>query len=380
MGANAKSSSYEAYMSRVGSEKIPCYEPLVGKEELELLSDVISRNWLSEGKYARQFEGQLAKLCQRKYSLAFNNATAAMIAGMKALGLHEGDEVIVPSFTHPADPNAISNAGATPVFADVDEKTLCLSTETIAAAKTSKTKAILYVALYGNPGPIAEVADYAKKHGLFLVNDCAAALGSSSNGRQVASYGDFAVLSFFADKTITTGEGGMLLTDNEGLLAESNIYKHDGRKERGVDVIERRGFNFRITELQAAVGVAQFGKLEIFIRGKREVLAAYEGRLRGIPEVSLFKFGSGVVPHRVLIFVPDAAALISHLVNLGVGVRTTFMPMHSQPCYGIKKGFPVTEKLYRAGVCLPSAPALSEKSIGLVCGLIRDFYAKGGKG
>lgn len=377
MGANAKSSSYEAYMSRVGKEKIPAYEPSLGEEEIRLLTDVINRNWLSESKYAREFEGQLARLCQRKHALAFSNATAAMIAGMKALGLREGDEVIVPSFTHPADPNAISNVGASPVFADVDESTLCLSVETIAAAKTSKTKAILYVALYGNPGSIAGVADYAKKNNLFLINDCAAALLSSIKGRQVASFGDFSVLSFFADKTITTGEGGMLLTDNDKLLEECNIYKHDGRRERGVDLIERHGYNFRITELQAAVGVAQLGKISRFVNRKREILAAYRMQLQGIKDVSLFKFSSPeAVPHRAVIFVPDAAALIAYLTSLGIGVRTMFMPMHSQPCYGVKKAFPATEKLYRTGVCLPSAPSLADEQVSFVCGSIKKFYGK----
>lgn len=377
---NAKISSYESYMSRVGSEKIPCYEPSVGKEELGLLSDVIRRNWLSEGTYTRQFESRLAGLCGRKHALAFSNATAAMIVGMKSLGIGPGDEVIVPSFTHPADPNSIAATGAAPVFADVDEKTLCLSVDAIAAVKTKRTKAILYVALYGNSGDIAAVSDYAKKNGLFLVNDCAAALRSSYRGKQVASFGDFAVLSFFADKTITTGEGGMFLTDDAGLLAECNIYKHDGRRERGVDLIERKGFNFRITELQAAVGVAQLGRLSHFVKRKKEILAEYGRQLQGIPEVKVFTFSPGcdAVPHRVLIFVPDAAALISHLTPLGIGVRTTFMPMHSQPCYGVRKEFPVTEKLYSTGVCLPSAPALTSEKIAFVCSAIKDFYRKGG--
>ncbi len=371
-------SSYEAYMSRVSHEEIPCYEPSVGKEELELLADVIARNWLSESKYTREFESRLAGLCERKHALAFSNATAAMIVGMKSLGVGPGDEVIVPSFTHSADPNAIAATGATPVFADIDEATLCLSVKTIDAVKTRKTKAILYVALYGNSGDIAAVADYARANSLFLISDCAAALGSSYMGKQVTSFGDFAVLSFFADKTVTTGEGGMLLTDDAGLIAECNIYKHDGRRERGVDLIERRGFNFRITELQAAVGVAQLGKLGFFVKRKKEILKAYQEHLAGIPKVRLFGFSPGcdAVPHRVLIFVPDANALISYLTPRGVGVRTTFMPMHSQPCYSIGKEFPGTERLYATGVCLPSAPTLTQANIEFICGSIRDFYAK----
>lgn len=381
VSANATIFSYRAYMSRVRREQIPCYEPSVGKEELELLGDVIGHNWLSEGKYTREFESRLADLSGRRHALAFSNATAALIVGMKSMGIGPGDEVVVPSFTHPADPNSIAATGARPVFADVDERTLCLSVRTIDAVRTKRTKAILYVALYGNSGDIAAVAGYARKSGLILVNDCAAALGSSHAGQQIASFGDFAALSFFADKTITTGEGGMLLTDNAELIAECNIYKHDGRRERGVDLIERRGFNFRITELQAALGVAQLRKLAGFIKRKKEILKTYRRRLSGISQVNLFGFSPDCdpVPHRAVVFVPDAGALITHLTPLGIGVRTTFMPMHSQPCYHVKKEFPATRKLYASGVCLPSAPTLTPANIDFVCDAIRDFYSKAGK-
>jgi perosamine synthetase len=371
--------SYETYIARVSSESIPCYEPSLGAEEIALLTDVINRNWLSESKYTREFESRLATICERKYALAFSNATAAMITGMKSLGLGPGDEVIVPSFAHSADPNSISNAGAVPVFADVNEVTLCLDVESVEAARTPKSKAILYIALYGNSSDLSALSDYARRNGLFLINDCAPALAGSFRGRKISSFGDFAVLSFFADKTITTGEGGMLLTDDADLLAECNIYKHDGRRERGVDLIERRGYNFRLTEMQAAIGVAQLGKLDYFVKRKREVYTAYERQLSSIAEVKFFRFNPDcdAVPHRVLIFVPDAAALISRLERSGIGVRTTFMPMHSQPCYDVKKRFRVTERLFATGVCLPSAPTLTQANIEFVADAIRDFYRKG---
>lgn len=368
--------SYEGYMARVGKEKIPAYEPSIGEKEIELVTDVIKRGWLSENKYVREFESRLAKICQRKYALVFCNATSAMIAGMKSLGIGQADEVIVPSFTHPADPNAIANINATPVFADADEKTLCLSVKTIDAVKTDKTKAILLVDLYGNAPNLDEITDYAKKNNLFIINDCSAALCSTFKDKPVASYGDFTALSFFADKTITTGEGGMLLTDNLKLVNECNMCKHDGRKERGANLIERKGYNFRITELQAAVGVAQLDKLDFFVKRKKEILKEYEKQLSGIKEVELFKFNLDVdaVPHRIIIFVPEAKPLIDSLTSLGIGIRTLFMPMHSQPCYNVKKDFPVTEKLYATGVCLPSAPTLTQKNIEFICNSIKNFY------
>lgn len=374
--AGDETASYEQYMTRVKKETIPAYEPSLGAAELVMLQDVIQRNWLSEGKYVREFESRLAKMCERSHALAFCNATSAMMAGMKAIGIGAGDEVIVPSFTHPADPNCVAAIGATPVFADVDEDALCLSVETIDQAKTAKTKAILYVSLYGNTSQLDDVAAYAKQYGLKLINDCAPALRGTFKGRSIASYGDFAALSFFADKTITTGEGGMLLTDDVSLINETNIYKHDGRRERGHDLVERIGYNFRITELQAAVGVAQLERLEEFVRRKQENQALYLRALSDVPQVQVFQFNPDcvAVPHRTLIFVPAAAPLIRHLSALGIGVRSTFMPMHSQPCYATGQHFPAAERLHARGVCLPSAPKLTGEQIDFICGAIKAYY------
>ena len=371
-------SSYQSYKARVGKEKIPCYEPSIGAEELALVTDVIKRNWLSEGKYTREFESQLAAICQRKYAVCFSNATAALISGMKSLGIKEGDEVIVPSFTHSADPNSIAVTGATPVFADIDEETLCLSAKTIDVVKTSRTKAVLFVSAYGNIGDLNEIENYTKKNNLFFINDCAPALFGTFKGKPIPAYGDFSVLSFFADKTITTGEGGMLLSDNLELINEANIFKHDGRKERGVDTIERKGYNFRITELQSAVGVAQLKKADFFVKRKKEILNMYKEKLAGVSDAKMFEFNpdGDIVPHRIVIFVSESAGLISHLSSCGIGARTMFMPMHSQPAYGAQKEFLSTQKIFSRGVCLPSAPALSEQDISFVCDSVKDFYKK----
>ena len=375
--AHKDKDAYTEYMARVGGETIPAYEPSVGDEELALLTDVIRRNWLSEGRYTREFETRLARISERAHALAFCNATAALISGMKASGIGVGDEVIVPSFTHSADPNSISVVGATPVFADVDEESLCLSVETIEQARTSRAKAILFVSLYGNVSKLEDVVAYAKENSLTLINDCAPALYGSYQGRSIASYGDFSVLSFFADKTITTGEGGMLLADDPELIEESSIYKHDGRRERGHDLIERVGYNFRMTEMQAAIGVAQLGRLEEFVRRKKENQARYVKRLAGIPEVRVFRFNAeaDAVPHRTLVFVPDAPSLVRYLTSKGIGVRLTFMPMHSQPCYRTGQSLPVTDRLHATGVCLPSAPTLTDDQFDFTCRSIEQFYA-----
>ena len=372
-----KNQSYQEYMDRIKGESIPAYEPDLGDEELVLLTDVIKRNWLSEGKYVREFEDSLARICERNHALSFSNCTSALITGMISLGIGPGDDVAVPSLVHSADPNSISATGANPVFAEVDPQTLCLSVETIQAAITKKTKAVLYVSLYGNASNLDEIEKYCSQNDLIFINDCAPALFGTYKGRPIASYGDFSALSFFADKTITTGEGGMLLSNNIDLINECNIYKHDGRKERGVDVIERKVFNYRITELQAAIGVAQIGKSKGFIERKKANHKTIKSRLAGIDAVSVFEFNpdGDIVPHRNIIMVPNARKLIDYLVENGVGARTLFMPMHSQPCYNEKNEFKITEDLYKTGVCLPSAPSLKQDDIKYICTLIENYYS-----
>ena len=370
---------YNDYIKRVKNETIPCYEPSIGNDEIRVLKKVINSGWLSENKYTRIFEKKIAQYSQRKFSLAFNNATAAMITGMKALNLGKNHEVIVPTFTHSADVNAISAIGANPVFADVDKNTLCLSLETIKKVLTKNTKAILFVALYGNSGEIKKINKFCKKKKIFLICDCAAALGSMFEKRQLSSYGIFSVLSFFCDKTITTGEGGMLLTDNKRFLEECNIYKNDGRKERGVDLIERKGFNFRITEMQSAIGTVQLKKLNKFILRKKNIYKIYSRNLSSISRAKIFKFDiSKIVPHRVIIFAEMAKLLLKFLVKSGIGVRTTFMPMHTQPCYKFKGNFPVSQQLYNTGICLPSAPSLKKKDINFITNKIKEFYKSNG--
>ncbi|MBI1866402.1 MAG: DegT/DnrJ/EryC1/StrS family aminotransferase, partial [Candidatus Staskawiczbacteria bacterium] len=255
--------------------------------------------------------------------------------------------------------------------------TMCLTKQTIKKAITKKTKAILYVCAYGNVSDLDAMASYAKSQKIFLINDCAPALFGSYKNRPIASYGDFSVLSFFADKTITTGEGGMLLSNNIALINKVNMYKHDGRRERGVDVIEYKGYNFRITELQAAVGVAQLKKAAYFVKRKKEILRSYSKKLSGINSVRLFTFNSdgAIVPHRVVIFVPSAKHLIAYLASLGIGVRNMFMPMHSMPAYDTKGDFPNTQEIFKTGVCLPSAPSLTDKNIEFICQSIKKFYA-----
>ena len=374
-----KKLTYLKYINRIKKEKIPCYEPMVGKSEIHNLKKVINSGWLSEKKFTRDFEKFLANYCDRKYSLAFTNATSAMIVGMKALGITHGDEVIVPSFSHSADANSISATGAKPIFTEVSIKSMCLTLSQIKKSITKKTKAILYVAVYGNADELDSIEKFCKKNKLFLIVDAAAALGSTYKKKHISSYGIFSVHSFFSDKTITTGEGGMLLTDNSKLLKICNYYKHDGRKERGEDTIEIVGYNFRFTELQAAVGMAQTKKLSSFISKKKEIYKKYKNKLIKINQLNLFEYSEfcNSVPHRIVVFTKtksQSRSLRKLLNQNGIGVRQLFIPMHRQPIYNLNKKFKNSEILFDTGICLPSAPTLKDRDLNFICNKIKKFF------
>lgn len=372
-----KKITYSNYINRIKKEKIPCYEPMVGQNEIQNLKKVINSGWLSEKKFTRDFENFLATYCNRKYTLAFSNATSAMIVGMKALGIGHGDEVIVPSFSHSADANSISATGARPVFSEVSISSMCLTLDQIKQSITKKTKAILYVAVYGNADELDEIEKYCKRKKIFLIVDAAAALGSTFKKKHISSYGIFSVHSFFSDKTITTGEGGMLLTDNSKLLKTCNYYKHDGRKERGEDTIKIAGYNFRFTELQAAVGMAQTKKLGAFISRKKKIYQDYKKNLKDINQLSIFKYSKycDPVPHRIVIFTKTKSNSLRKFLNQsGIGVRQLFMPMHRQPLYNLKKQLKNSEILFNTGICLPSAPKLKDRELNFVCNKIKKFF------
>ncbi|MDP3064326.1 MAG: DegT/DnrJ/EryC1/StrS family aminotransferase, partial [Chloroflexota bacterium] len=327
--------SYEEYMGRIRSERVPHFDIQLGQAELDQLAEVVRSGWISEGVKTREFERLVREFFGLKHAVALATCTAALMLGQKALGVQPGDEVIVPTFTHPADVNAIAVIGAVPVFVDIDRRTLTLDPAAVERAVTPRTKAMNIVHLYGHAADMDGLMAVARRHKLGVIEDCAQAIGVTWNGRHVGTFGDVACVSFFADKSITTGEGGMLLTNSPDIVKEVELYKHDGRRERGVDVIERRGYNFRITELQAALGVAQVPKLRDVIRLKRRNEELYRRGLEGVEQVA-FPFRDPrcfVVPHRVNVLVEEPQKLIDYLGEYGIGCRRFYIPMHRQPCY-----------------------------------------------
>lgn len=368
--------AYYEYEEKIKAERIPYYEPWLGKEELAQLTEVLRANWISEGAKTRELERRLAELHGTKHALAVSNCTGALIIAMKALGIGPGDEVIVPTFTFIASASSVRLAGATPVLVDSDARTLNIDPQAAERAITPRTKAIIPVHLYGQAADMAAIMAIAARHGLPVIEDAAQGLAVRFQGRPVGSFGEIGCLSFFTDKSITLGEGGAVLTSSDRLYEELVMLKNDGRLERGMYVHDRVGYNLRITELQAAVGVAQLGKLETIVRRKRENADLYRRLLEGVPGLE-FTYRDPrcfVVPHRINLLVDDADALIAYLEANGIGCRRFYLPVHMQPCYNIAGDFPNAESAYRRGLSLPSAPTLKQEEIAFVCDKVREFF------
>ena len=369
---------YYEYEEKLKSEKIPYYTSWLGEEELAQVTECIRKNWISEGSKTREFEERLAKLYDRKHALALCNATAGLIIGLKALGVGEGCEVIAPTFTFIASVNAIRLAGGTPVLVDVDPKTFTINVEQAERAITPRTKVVIPVHIYGHPANMDGVMALAKKHHLRVIEDAAQATGSQYHGHPAGSFGDVAVWSFFPDKAMTLGEGGLVATNSDELFRELLMLKNDGRLERGIYFHDRVGYNFRTTDLQTAVGLAQLDKLPRIIEGKRRNLELYRRHLQGVAGIEFTHQDPGcfVVPHRSNVLVDDPEGLEKHLATQGIGCRRFYYPVHKQPCYNLKQSLPVAERLFARGLSFPSAPTLEESQIVYICDRVKAYHSR----
>jgi len=366
---------YYEYQKKIEGEKIPYYQPWIDDRELVQVTEVIKANWVSEGAKTREFEDRIAALFGVKHALAVSNCTAGLIITMRALGIGPGDEVIAPAFTFIASVSTIKLAGATPVLVDVDARTFNIDPALVERAITPRTKAIIAVHLYGQAADMDAITDIARRHGLFVIEDAAQGMGVKFNGRPVGTYGNAGCLSFFADKSITLGEGGVVMTNSDDLAPELMMLKNDGRLERGMYYHDRIGYNCRITELQAALGLAQLSKLDAIVERKRRNESLYRELLADVEGVELpYKDPrSFTVPHRINVLVDDPDRLEKALAKDGIGCRRFFYPIHKQPAFNMSASFPVAEMLFRRGFSFPSSPLLTEEQIRFICDRTRAY-------
>ncbi len=363
--------------------RIPQYEPYLDGRELQYLADCIETNWITGGLKVKEFESRMAKLTGAKHAIACCNGTMALYIGLKIMGIGAGDKVIVPDFTFIASANSVVMTGAEPVFCDVDIDSFCMNEETIKKVITPTVSVIMPVGIYGNSPDMREVCSIAVAYGLKIIEDAAQDIAVTWGGKCLGTFGDVGCMSFYSDKTICCGEGGMIFTDSDEMAKKAIMLMNQGRLKRGWYVHETIGYNFRLTDLGAAVGLAQLDKLPEIIEKKRIHEELYRNLLVDIKQIEFPKIDKRCfnVPFRHNVLVPDPEALSKYLAGLGIGNLRFFYPLHRQPCYKYlgydDSMFPNTIKAYDRGLSLPSSVKLTDGEIFYICAEIRKFY-KGG--
>ncbi|TAN00286.1 MAG: DegT/DnrJ/EryC1/StrS aminotransferase family protein [Chitinophagaceae bacterium] len=356
--------------------RIPVYKPFLGEEEKNNVIRCLDSTWISsKGEFITVFEEKFAKYLGVNYATTVSNGTVALHLALVALGIGPGDEVIVPTLTYIASVNAIVYTGATPIFVDSIEDTWQMNPEEVKKRINQRTKAVIAVHLYGHPCAMDELSKICREKGIFLVEDCAEAIGSKFNGQYVGTFGDISTFSFFGNKTITTGEGGMVVTNDETLHERIVHYKGQGLakyREYWHDVV---GYNYRMTNICAAIGVAQLGKIDFIINRKRRIAELYETEFEntGI----LFHKQVGNVFHSFWmcsILMKDSNErdfVRSKLGERGIETRPLFYPIHTMPMYSKRyEKHHVAENLGWRGINLPSYVGLKDDELTEICNII----------
>jgi perosamine synthetase len=364
---------------------IPVAEPLLGEEELKNVIEAMKSGWISsKGKFIEEFEMKFAKYIGTNYGVATMNGTVALHLALKTLGIEAGDEVIVPDLSFIATANTVAYCNAKPIFVDSNPEYWCLDPYKIEESITTKTKAIIPVHLYGHPCDMDIIMELAEKYNLYIIEDAAEAHGSKYKGKTVGSFGHINCYSFFANKVITTGEGGMCLTDSEELYESMKMLRDHGmnsKKRYWHDVI---GFNYRMTNLQGAVGVAQLTKIERFIEKKRLIANWYKEELKEIEEKGYISLHPELSWARNIFWMYSILineksevkrdVLIQKLRENQIDSRPFFYPAHMMPPYkNSKNDFKNAEYISTRGVNLPSSPLLEKEDIEFIVKTIKNL-------
>tara|TARA_R110000824_G_scaffold81956_1_gene205716 strand:+ start:382 stop:1476 length:1095 start_codon:yes stop_codon:yes gene_type:complete len=360
---------------------IPQIEPWIDERELYYLKKVIDSTYVTEHELTKEFENRIKDLTGAKHAVAYTNGTVALYACLKALNIGHGDEVIVPNMTFIATSNAVLMAGASPIFCEIDPDTLCIDPVKIPALITNRTKAIMPVHLYGQSADMHTIMDVASKNDLFVVEDAAQGVGVKFDDKHVGTYGDLGILSFYGNKTITCGEGGVILTDCDKLKESCYRLKNHGRDKKGVFIHDHIGFNFCFTEMQAAIGLSQLDKLPAIITKKKEIYDLYQERLGDLKEVLkpiVIEKRTTPVHWFTSFLTKEKEGLQKHLKENDVQTRDFFYPLNLQPCYkSMASGdFPISQKIYHEGISLPSSYKLKNDQQACIIDLIHGYFKK----
>lgn len=347
--------------------KIPQFRSFVDMDDYENIRQVFERNYIAEGPMGAEFRDALINITGAKHGVLASNGTLAIYLALKALGIGPGDEVLVQNVSFIASANAIEMVGAKPVFVDIrayNDLTIDLSRIEL----SPRTKGLMIAHLFGTAcSNIEEVVQYCKANGLYLIEDAAQALFVTNGSTHCGNFGDVGTFSFYADKTITTAEGGFVCTNNEAAFEKMTYLRNQGRKSSGTFVHPQIGYNFRMTDLQSALGLSQLRKIDLIKREKHKLAELYQKHLGDAVDYMIIRNDFEYIPFRVIVFVEDAAPVMSKMAEAGIEPRSMFYPFHKQPCYSHyghrPEEFPNSEACFKRGICLPTWIGLSEEQI-----------------
>jgi perosamine synthetase len=371
--------------------RIPLAQPSVGERELELVAQVLSSGVLALGPFADAFEEGVARLAGRRFGVACSSGTAGLHMAVRGLGIGAGDEVITSAFSFVASANCLLYEGAKPVFVDIDEDTLGLDPDLVEAAAGPRTVGLLPVHVFGRPCRIADVAAIAEQRGWRLIEDACEGLGSSVAGRALGSFGDASVFAFYPNKQITTGEGGVVVTDDPALASTMRSLRNQGRDDDGAWLRHiQLGYNYRLDELSAAVGVAQLERFGELQSGRARAALAYRAALGDREWVTLPTAGADETVDWFVYVVRldpdiDRGQVIEDLAARGVASRPYFSPLHLQPFYreafGMKAGsLPITERIASTTLALPWSARLSDDDVAYVAAALEAAVERQARG
>ena len=351
-----------------------------GKEEFSLIRKVMKTKWFTEGVYTRKFVKKIREITGSKYVLPVSNGTLGLYIALLSMNLPKNSEILIPSFTFFGSASSVYFAGLKPVFVDVDPYNYMATVENYKKKITKNTSAMMPVHIYGLSCDMTPLKSFAKKNKIKIIEDAAQAMGVNYKSKHCGTFGDIGVISFFADKTIAMGEGGAILTNKKKIYEKLKLIRNQGRPNSGTFIHPEFGMNFRITDLQSAIGYAQLNKLKEKVKNKIRLFKRYQNNLKHCKEIDIIKQPkySNFVPFRFPFRSKKKQKIIDALEKMGVQTRSFFFPMHMQP--SIKNKFPevskltlpVSEMLYKEGIALPIHNNLKFKDVDFICKIICD--------
>lgn len=356
-------------------------QPWIDQEERKAMTEYLKGGgWLMEFKKTEEFEEMIAQFTGAKFASVVSNGTVSLFVALKALGIGNADEVLVPNYSMIASANAVILVGAKPILIDVYKDNLCIDLNLAQKAISKKTKALMFVSINGRSPDMSKVVSFCRKNNLYLIEDAAQSLGSKWEEKHLGTFGEIGSFSFSAPKVITTGQGGALVTNSDDLIKKIRQVKDFGRLKSGVDEHIVLGYNFKFTDLQAVIGIEQMKKLSFRVNRKKEIYELYRKTLSSIPQIHFIPTDlENTSPWLIDILAERRDGLITYLLNNQIGSRKFYPPIHTQAPYNKwqeyqNSHFPISEEISANGLSLPSASFLTDQTILRICKVINKFY------